>query len=298
MLVTYLFTLDEIFNLPTEDATTLYQIYSEHVLITKKLKAAFDLKNHLTDFYLTLPEFFQINITFNSQVEIYVANLRRGQFARQKNCSLGMEQPRENNSISPREENTQPNAKSLCEISQSVVRSISNLHVSDKTQPILPPKFFARRQNMNAANGVPKIKVKKPANKFCDPEANVFLKKGCEANQFLLKVPTMDDDIHLNNASPPEEHPPEEHVVGMPIQTERYTLQVRCNSQNLLQVPSLNKMNTLLVPQASFFNQLNQINQQQSMPNAGSCRSLQNITPTRSLGGSFAAETISVENLS
>lgn len=256
--------------------------------MSKKLKDGFDLKNHLTDFYVPLPEFFQINIPFNSQVEIYISGIKRRQFGRKENCSLGMEQPKES-SVSPRDHT---NAKSLCEISQSVVRSISNLHVSDKTQPILPPKFFARRQNMNSLNGVPKIKVKKPANKFCDPASNIYLKKGSEANHYLLKVPTFDEDIHFNNATPPEEHPPEEHTeVCTPIDTGKYTLQVRCNSQNILQVPNekVNQMITLMVPTATFL---------QQPTNMGSCRSLTNITPTRSLAGSFAAETISVENLS
>lgn len=70
------YNIGEIFDLKKEDAIFLYEIYCENIQITKKLVDFFEIRNHLAEFKLLIPDFFVIDIEFNRKLELYIASLR------------------------------------------------------------------------------------------------------------------------------------------------------------------------------------------------------------------------------
>lgn len=72
-----IFPAGEIFHLVEDDAIFLYELYSEHVKITKQLSKFFELKNYLKEFSFKLPEFFSMDVKFNREVELYILSLKK-----------------------------------------------------------------------------------------------------------------------------------------------------------------------------------------------------------------------------
>ena len=66
----------DFFNLSPEDAVQLYEIYSQHIIITRKLESLFILGNQLKEFTFKTPEFFVLNPQYNTRIELYIASLK------------------------------------------------------------------------------------------------------------------------------------------------------------------------------------------------------------------------------
>lgn len=71
-----LFFLGEFFNFSFEDTILLYELYSEHVLITRKLECFVIIADKLKGFQLKDPELYKIDVEYNSKIELYVKQLR------------------------------------------------------------------------------------------------------------------------------------------------------------------------------------------------------------------------------
>lgn len=76
-LTSFNFFLEEFFTFPRHEALLLYEIYSEHIIITRKLQSFFDLKEKLLEFNVRIPQFYKFNVEYNTKIELYNASLRR-----------------------------------------------------------------------------------------------------------------------------------------------------------------------------------------------------------------------------
>ena len=182
-----LISLENVFTLPPEEALIICEIYSDHIQITKKLKNFFDLKAHLRDFFLPVPDFFNLDPEFNKKVELYGNEIRAKHPKKKENktsiCSLTIDtdhitSPRFKGSIEDKQ-------TSLNEFSAKTPKRRSSLLGSEKSL-FKPPRSFLRKKTPFAA---PKIKVIKPKNRVDESRSKTLLVLGNETNQNLLRVP-------------------------------------------------------------------------------------------------------------
>jgi len=67
----------EIFTLPNSDAILLYELYSEHIIITRKVQSHYEiLKEKLQEFSLKIPQFFNFDSVYNTKIELYIRMIR------------------------------------------------------------------------------------------------------------------------------------------------------------------------------------------------------------------------------
>jgi len=75
---TVTFMLNEIVKLNDQDAIFLFELYSDHIQMTKTLKASFQIKHQLKDFSLKIPDFYSIDLELNKKTETYIKQLKAG----------------------------------------------------------------------------------------------------------------------------------------------------------------------------------------------------------------------------
>jgi len=75
---TVTFMLNEIVKLSDQDAIFLFELYSDHIQMTKTLKASFQIKHQLKDFSLKIPDFYSIDLELNKRTETYIKQLKAG----------------------------------------------------------------------------------------------------------------------------------------------------------------------------------------------------------------------------
>lgn len=75
-----------------QDALLLYEIYSEHIITTRKLQQVYSWQNKLSEFSVLTPEFFVLDKEYNTKIELYIRSLRDNSFAQvpADNCSFSM----------------------------------------------------------------------------------------------------------------------------------------------------------------------------------------------------------------
>lgn len=83
------FFAGEIFHLIEDDAIFLYELYSEHVKITKQIVKFFELKNYLNEFSFKQPEFFSMDVKFNREVELYILSLKKNNGVKTCHTDIG-----------------------------------------------------------------------------------------------------------------------------------------------------------------------------------------------------------------
>lgn len=70
--------IDEVVKLSDQDAIFLFELYSDHIQMTKTLKDAFKIKHQLKEFSLKIPDFYSIDLDLNKKTEAYVKELKKG----------------------------------------------------------------------------------------------------------------------------------------------------------------------------------------------------------------------------
>lgn len=61
-----------------DDAVFLYEMYSEHIQMTKKLQEIFTIRNQIPEFPIPQPEFYIIDLQFNRELELHILSLKKG----------------------------------------------------------------------------------------------------------------------------------------------------------------------------------------------------------------------------
>lgn len=166
--------LQEIFYLSPEDALFLFEIYCEHVAITNRLKSIFDMKNLLHDFYLEVPEFYVVDPMFNSEVELHVADLKKGHVPKKRRKTstiiLLTTTSETQNDLNDEGDAQVPSFKSLQVISRELIESIRSLTtIPDKANEksyYKTPKFYMRKKGQ-----IPQPKIKFTMVKESTPTA-------------------------------------------------------------------------------------------------------------------------------
>jgi len=87
--------LEEFFTLTNQDALLLYEIYSEHIITTRKMKQIYSWQNKLQEFSVLTPEFFVLDKEYNTKIELYIRSLRDNSIMSHaqnpaENCSFSM----------------------------------------------------------------------------------------------------------------------------------------------------------------------------------------------------------------
>lgn len=59
-----------------QDALLLYEIYSEHIITTRKLKQIYSWHEKLQDFSMLIPELYVLDKEYNTKIELYIKSLR------------------------------------------------------------------------------------------------------------------------------------------------------------------------------------------------------------------------------
>lgn len=75
---TVTFMLNEIVKLSDQDAIFLFELYSDHIQMTKTLKDSFKIKHQLKEFSLKIPDFYSIDLDLNKKTDAYIKELKKG----------------------------------------------------------------------------------------------------------------------------------------------------------------------------------------------------------------------------
>jgi len=68
--------LVKVYSLPVEDKLSVFELYIEHLKITKNLQDCFELTKYLPEFLFKVPQFYAINPEFHSRFSYYMCNLK------------------------------------------------------------------------------------------------------------------------------------------------------------------------------------------------------------------------------
>lgn len=228
-----------------------------------------------------------------------MSNIKREQFKkREKNCSLdiyitepdgNIQQTDMGNIKDMMESAPGSNPKSLTGVSRNSIHGIKSLPALHDKDPYMPPKCFLSLKRKMPSVSI-KIKVSKPANKCptSNPQSPPTTATTNGSRNFL-SVPS--PDLIINAATPILEQDDESYSSIQESSFHSHALP-NINIETVNKNPIPRTSIALVVPKTLFIPSVAQMSR-------SSCRSMEHLTPNRSLEGSFAVQPrVSMEHLS
>ena len=219
------------------------------------------------EFYLEAPEFYVVDPDFNTEVELHIADLKKGDVPKKNRKTstliLLTTTSETQNDLNDEPEPKVPSFKSLQAISKSLIESVRSLTVlPEKSNSIYykTPKYYMRKKGSQSQ---PKIRVIKPKERTSSlvESLNVTVPKSTSlVNSKLLNVPVDFEDKFSVSLNPDNtENRPEGGIS--------------------LNIPGASKPGkALLIPKFS---------PNPSPVHKKHCRSIQSLSPTVSAGEGF-----------
>jgi len=186
-----------------DDAVFLYEMYSEHIQMTKKLQDLFSIKNQIPEFPIPQPEFYTLDLQFNRDLELHILSLKKGITQRS-----GGSKNNEPNVIHEETRLSFRPTVSTADLS-GIIPQISGVGLNPYEKQLFSPPIFQRRKSSHHTPQIICSKTATEQNADDDEEEKEAPSKrkveGGPSNNNYLKAPQATDPFKMNFLQIPNE---------------------------------------------------------------------------------------------